>query len=699
MSLQHDLPEFKVETNPNLLMGTVEKIKSKPDGSTQITLNTGVWKFLLYKDSLHCLPGDTLVIHGMINIPKSLRNRGGFDWKAYLHSVGIQGVMYKDARLIEHRQGEWSVPRFFYQIRHHIKTALITQVGEPYGSLAAGLLLGEKSGIKPEMKEKFRRLGIIHILAVSGLHVGFVLMVFTIISKIFVLPPPYRFLFTASGLLFYLGITGGSVSVMRAVTMAILYEYGKYRQKEISPWNIVGFTGFLFLLINPLQLFSLSFQLSFGAVAGILFLLHQYTGLYERWSRLNQWRQYKLFRIVADGIIVSMGAQLGTFLPIAYVFGEIPVWAFAANILVIPLAGFVVITGIISAFINPISPFVSEIYAQTVWGELFIMDRLTAHLQSLPYPQISVTALTLFWLVLIFLILIIIGTVGIPRYKKRLLISFLCLTNVLVWRESLQKENFSVTFIDVGQGDACLIRDNHHNILIDAGNAGFGRDYGKTVILPLLKHEGITEVDLAIMTHPHADHIGGFESVMKNKYIKEIWDTPNHFQSGIYNRIKANAETSVTHYHHPQPGDRYRMGDMVLTMLYPDSTIARMMHNVNNASIVIRLDYKDHSFLFMGDAEIHAERLIVAMGQHLDADVVKIGHHGSATSSIQSFVGAVSAEVAVVSAGENNRYGHPSEKIIHRWEDAGTQVYRTDQNGAVTLNVIDGKLNVVPVLK
>ena len=698
-SLQREVPELKIESNPNFLIGIVENIKTKPDGSTQVTLNTGGWKFLMSKDSLFCLPGDTLLVRGNINIPKPLRNRGGFDWAEYLHSTGIQGGLNKEALLLDHFQGEWSFPRFFFQLRNHIKTALLNQVGEPYGGLAAGLLLGEKSGIQPELKEKFRRLGVIHILAVSGLHVGFVLLFFTIISKIFVFTPLNRFLFTAFGLLFYLGITGGSISVQRAVTMAILYAYGKFRQKEISPWNIVGFTAFIFLIINPQQLFNLSFQLSFGAVAGILFLLHQYQELCTRVTLLSRLKQYKAFRYLGDGIIVSMGAQLGTFLPIAYIFGEIPLWAFAANILIIPLAGCVVITGIISASINPLSSIVSAIYAQAVWGELFLMDYITALLQKLPYPQFSVSTLTPLWLILIFMILIIYGTVGKPRYKIRFFAATLCLLNLLVWRENFQEENFRVTFVDVGQGDACLIQDDHHIILIDAGNAGFGRDYGKTVLLPLLKHEGITTVDLAIMTHPHADHIGGFESIMEQIPLKELWDTPHDFQSGIYNRVKTGVENAAVHYHHPQPGDKFQLGYMIVTMLYPDSTIAAMMHNVNNASMVVRIDYKDHSFLFMGDAEIHAERLITAMAHKLDVDIIKVGHHGSATSSIQSFIDVVSAEIAVISTGVNNRYGHPSQKIIQRWQMAGTEVYRTDQNGAVTINSLNGKLKVSTALK
>ena len=151
---------------------------------------------------------------------------------------------------------------------------------------------------------------------------GFVLLVLTILVKIAVLPKLYRFLFITSGLLFYLGISGGAISVMRAVSMAILYTYGNFREKEILPWSIVGFAAFIFLLIDPSQLFSLSFQLSFGAVGGILFMLAQFRKLTENNEWLQSLRRHTSFRWLMDALVVSFGAQLGTFLPIALIFGE-----------------------------------------------------------------------------------------------------------------------------------------------------------------------------------------------------------------------------------------------------------------------------------------------------------------------------------------------------------------------------------------
>ena len=249
-----------------------------------------------------------------------------------------------------------------------------------------------------------------------------------------------------------------------------------------------------------------------------------------------------------------------------------------------------------------------------------------------------------------------------------------------------------------GLGDAYVIEDGEHTILVDAGYAGFGKDYGKRVVLPYLKHKGIEKIDLMVMTHPHADHIGGLETVLKKITIREIWDTHNDFESSVYDRILKGAEQNKSTIRYPQPGDIYQLGEMKLTILYPDFAIAMSMKNINNSSIVFRLDYKDHSFLFTGDAEIQAERILANLDSLLNVDVLKVGHHGSSTSSIMSMVNHVSPKYAVISVGENNRYGHPSEKIVQRWVDIGAEVFRSDESGAVIIAVDGEGMSINPMI-
>jgi len=685
-------------TGEVLIKAKVEDIQKKRN-SDYIILDAGEKHILLQMtDTLAILPGDTLIIRGKLKMPPSPRNPGQFDYGAYLRSQNISAVVDREFSILEIIEGNTGLQRWLFTMRRGIHERLTEAVGFPYAGLASGLLLGEKSGIEPEMNEQFRRLGIIHILAVSGLHVGFVLLVLTVLAKIAMLPRLYRFLFITGGLLFYLGISGGAISVMRAVTMAILYTYGNFREKEILPWSIVGFTAFIFLLIDPSQLYSLSFQLSFGAVGGILFLLAQFKNLTANNERLKSLRRHTSFRWLMDALVVSFGAQLGTFLPIALIFGEIPVWGFAANLVIIPLAGLSVITSLIISLIMPISAQIGNVYGEALWGELFLMDKIALLMNHLPFQLIFFHGWDIFALILLFAGMIMLVTISQNRYKFRAITVCLLLSNYFIWTYNLDTPEMRVTFLDVGQGDACIIEDGERTILVDAGYAGFGKDYGKWVVLPYLKHRGIDNIDLVVMTHPHADHIGGLETVLKNITINKIWDTHNNFESSIYGRILDRAELNNSNIRFPQPGDIYQLGEMKLTVLFPDSLIAGKMENINNASIIFRLDYYKHSFLFTGDAEIQAERLVTNLDNLLQVDVVKVGHHGSSTSSIISMVKHVSPKYAIISLGQNNRYGHPSEKIVQRWMDSGAEVFRTDESGAVIIGV-DGKgMSINPMI-
>jgi len=185
------------------------------------------------------------------------------------------------------------------------------------------------------------------------------------------------------------------------------------------------------------------------------------------------------------------------------------------------------------------------------------------------------------------------------------------------------------------------------------------------------------------MSHPHADHIGGLSSILNEIKIHQIWDTYNDYKSTMYEQYLSIIDSLEIPIVIPKSGDIYKMKDMYLTVIYPDSIQSMETYNINNASIVFRLNYFENSILFTGDAELEAEAIIDNVDDKLNVDIIKCGHHGSKTSSSPSIVNFTSAEYCVVSAGEGNRYNHPSEEIMNRWKSAGTEILRTDKNGAI----------------
>ena len=651
------------------------------------------------EDSLSSTPGDTLQIRGELYIPDEARNPGQFDARKYYNSKGVNLIFSKNAELMGEIFGPLNINRIFFQIRQSIIQKINTYIPEPYTGMALGLLIGVKSDINKAFKENFKASGIIHILAVSGLHVGYILLVLHLLGSIFYLSPKLRFVLILVGMLLYMGITGWPVSVVRAGVMAILYAYAKLKEFKTNAWNILGVVAFLNLLIDPNQLFNLSFQLSFGAVAGILYAYGQLQTIIENSKPLQKLRQNWWFRWGSDFIVVSMGAQMGTFLPIAFVFGQIPVWSLFTNLFAITLSAMAVLTGITTLIFSLLSNYVATVYGNAMWGCMWMLDVISTGVSNFPFSYIPVYQFTSIFILLLFLLWMLVMSISIQRYAQRFIIFCLIVLNGWVWPEVMNQSKFTFTFLDVGQGDACIIHNDETTILIDAGYVGFGKDYGKYVILPYLKNQGIGQIDLAIMSHPHADHIGGFKTLLGEIPITTVWDTHNSYDSGLYESIMEKFVENNTMVEYPRPGEIFEIDGLKLTMLFPDSLFSTHASNINDASIVVRIDHQENSFLFTGDAETRAENIYSKLGAYLDVDVVKVGHHGSKTSSSMRVVENSSPAYGVISLGKLNKYGHPSASIMERWQKSGTQLFRTDESGAIMITSTGESLKISKMIE
>lgn len=695
-----DIIEYDNEKDYKII-SIIDDIKQKQNSiNYELRIINNPTKLLLRSnDSLNVIPSDTLILKCKLERPSVARNPGAFDYRKFLERKGISHFVSKGYEIIEVRENDsWNVSATFYKIRQNIIQKIHNYIGKPYSGLMTGLLLGEKGEIHPEIFQRFQQIGVVHILAVSGLHLGYILIILMSLSVVFRLNDLLKMLFIIFGLLFYMALTGFPTSVVRAGMMAILYIVGKYRNKILHPWNILGVVGFVILLWNPSQLFDLGFQLSFGAVAGILYLHPQIDKLQEKSKIVRRIRARKVSRWIFDLSFVSLGAQVGTFLPISLTFFAIPVWAVFGNLFAVPLAGISVIAGLITLFADMISTSLASIYGNSGWLLLRGLDYISFGLEQLPQSKMMIGGISFVNLILILVFIIIICSFGYSNYRKRVLFAGLIITNIYIWQMIFINPPVQFTFLDVGQGDACIIEDGNHTILIDAGYCGFGKDYGKWVILPYLKYRGISKIDLAIMSHPHADHIGGFKTLVNEVDIGQVWDTHNDYQSKLYENILKKLNRDRIQIHIPKPGEIYELGELKFTILYPDSLHSVNARNINNASLVLRIDHRGNSFLFTGDAEEKAEKVYRKLGESIDVDVIKVGHHGSKTSSSQQIVDLCSAEIGIISCGKKNKFGHPSQMIIDRWENSGTIIYRTDKNGAVIVESKEESLELKVII-
>lgn len=249
-------------------------------------------------------------------------------------------------------------------------------------------------------------------------------------------------------------------------------------------------------------------------------------------------------------------------------------------------------------------------------------------------------------------------------------------------------ESLQAHFINVGQADASFIQfsadGETYNILIDAG------DWNRNDTVNYLQHLGISHIDLVIGTHPHADHIGQMDAVIESFSVDEVWMSGDQATSQVFDRVLTAIDQNDVGYHEPRAGETYDLGPLQIDVVHP----ASVNGDLNNGSIVTKLVYGNIAFLFTGDAEKEAESSMLSRGENIRAEILKVGHHGSETSSTQAFVEAVNPEVAIISASENNQYGHPSKTVVDRYKNFGVDLYATKDHGTIIVETDGSSYNV-----
>ena len=643
-------------------------------------------------------PGDTLWMSGILIIPEYPTNPGQFNYRQYLHQKGITSILVK-GEINRFSKGPWSFGRSFANWRLYAAETINKYVDEPFSGIVKGLIIGDRLDIDEDIKKRFMDIGIVHILAVSGLHVGYIYLILSLSGMILRMPPKAVFIFISIGLILYMGLTGFTVSVVRAGIMAILYSWGKMREKNMNPWNIVIFSAIFVLYLNPTQYNSPGFLLSYGAVSGILFSFSRLVKLLCLVPFIKSARSNKYIRGLIDIILVTISAQVGTLIPSSLFFHTIPVWGILANLFIVFLSGIAVISGILTVITNILPDIIPDLFGEAAWFTLFVMNHISLFISDLPFRHIYLGEIPFILMCFIFISLLLwISSIN-KNSMKLAIFSTLLILNIFIWKSMIYIDSVKFWFLDVGQGDACVIIDGKNTILIDAGYAGFGKDYGKFAIIPFLKSEGINQLDLAVMTHPHADHIGGFRSILEDITIKTFWDTHNDYQSSLYNAIKVKCSEKNIPIDYPNPGNIYQIGRIKITILYPNESLSKSVHNINNASIVFRIDVDNDSFLFTGDMEKEGERFLYNLDEIKKVDLIKLGHHGSITSSTEKLCEEVRAKFGIVSLGKNNKYGHPSTVILERWKAVNTHLYRTDLKGAILVESDGNGLRLSTVKK
>jgi len=633
-------------------------------------------------------PGNFVSVSGTYYKGRGKRNPGEFDYNNYLISKNITGIFYVNqiSDISFFHKGVNYFTDFIFQVRKFIDGKFAELHSKETAALLRGLLLADRGEIDFETKTQFINSGVIHVLAVSGLHVGFIALIFYFLFGRFNII--FRSVLTIAGLLTFMLLTGVPPSVFRATVMAVAIIIGFATNRSTNIFNSLAIAALVLLLINPNEIFLPGFQLSFSAVLAIGSIYPLIEKGIERFRIQNS-----LFKYIILFMGVSFSAQLGT-LPFTLIyFGKISIIALFTNLLVIPAIGVIIGIAIFTLIIGLFFPPIATYYAFANEFITSLLFNLIAFTGDLGFSHIVLRAYS-FLDALIFYFFLLLMVYYLPRIRSGFavtIIIFLSLANIYFIssfddEELLAENKLSVMMIDVGQGDSFLVKfPNNKTALIDAGNVTWNFDNGERVIMPLLEYLGIKKIDYGFISHIDNDHCGGFISLILNNKIREIYKPKVDTSSSKdikYEQFLKKFKIPVSYYN----AQSLQTGNSKVYILNNNNYFSGKNLSSNERSGIIKIVYGNSSMIFTGDAGKGIENLYISVYQEfLDSDVLKVGHHGSASSTSNEFLNYVLPNISLISVGVKNSYSHPANDVIKTLEQSGSEIFRTDKEGAVIL--------------
>ncbi len=642
--------------------------------------------------------GDELVVRGKLRQPKDRRNPGEFDYREFLLAQGIHGsvMIYHAAQIkkLSSNNGSWFLREVVFPSKNYLEKFIRNNLPAQEAALLSGLLIGERGEIPVELRGAFAKLGVIHILAVSGMHVGFIMIIFMGVMGFLRLPPWLRVALTILALMFYAHVTNLKPPVVRASIMGGLLLFGTLLERKTNVYNTLALAALFILILNPLELFQAGFQLSFSAVFSIVYFYPKLRGLKTIADLLARIQGRAVLRYPLELALVSAAAFLGTLPFTLMYFNRLPNFALAANLVVIPLAFLGLANGLVAAVFNLIMPALAKLYLAASWFFLHTLIHFVEWASALPFAQIAMYRFSLGLGVGYFMLLVLIFNFNFAAARRWLIIFVLCLANYFVWQGAGRNSNeLTVTFLDVGQGDAALIRfPNGKKMLIDGGPRGRHADAGAWVIAPYLQREGIHEIDALVLSHTDADHLGGFPFLMRNFKVREVWDNGVMKDTQLCREYLGLIDSlNITRRVLRAGAVVDDFSPVKIFVLHPtENFLKQNPANVNEASLSLKLSYGEIDFIFMGDVETAGEQAIPKFGDLLASEVLKVSHHGSRTSSSEQILNLVRPQLAAISVGELNKFEHPHDEVLARLRFLNSRVLRTDRHSAILLKS-DGK--------
>ena len=665
--------------------------------------------------------GDVLKVTGELETPLQLED---FDYKSYLARQGIYTIIYYPrVEVLERGQGSKPL-QWIYSLREHLSVSLTRALPEPQGSLAQAILLGLRNNIPDSLYEAFSRTGIAHLLAISGLHISIIIAMFLSFGiLVFGRQRSIYIWLTLAITWIYALLAGMHPPIIRAAIMGSLFLIAEYLGRQRSAIIALAFAAAVMVGVQPDLLWTISFQLSFLAMAGLI-LLYPY---FQAWGRKGvaflfsaKARVAAVGNIITDGFAATLAAIVAVGPLIAYNFGVISLVALPATFFSLPALPFIIVTSALVAFVGLIASVAAQVLGLLAWLFLSYLILVVQGFDALPHSSVEISSVSAWYIWGYYAILVgVIAlfnrrnqladfssklasgikkvTKGIPKphlgFSTKWLVLPLLIAAILVWAVALTSpdDKLHVTFLDVGQGDAILIQaPSGKDILIDGGPDFQKINLELSEKLPFWDRT----IDLVVCTQPQADHITGLVEVIQRYKVKQVLEPGLSYNSSIYQEWLNVVENKRIEHNIARAGQEIDLGSGIKMEVLnpPEGLFEETSHDVDNNGVVLRLTWGKFSFLFTADIREEAEFNLIGQRANLKSTVLKIAHHGSSTSTSQQFLAAVDPEVTVICVGADNPFGHPSPDVMERLIDrlGEDNVYRTDKDGTIEF-ITDGE--------
>lgn len=683
---------FAEKTLATEACGFVESTQQKKSGmaivvrTTQLAAGESLAGYrvrLTEKRSLprYPLPGDSLCYEASFYPVLPPTVPGVFDTRGWLKSQGL--VAYgKFLHWTVYRES-WTPERSFYRFRRWIASRFSDYLDASETGLLLGLLAGDRSGIPDALRSDFQRSGLVHVLAISGFHVVLLAGMLMVFLKATGLPHRVVRIAAVALLFLYVPVTGGSPAVRRAVLMFAVPQIGALFQRPANTLNSLGVALLFIMIPEPSVIWNPGFQLSVAATMGILMggLWNPLKNLPEGLQKNKWWA--RLQSLVVEPTYVTLCATLSTSPFLIHHFKTLSPFAWLGNIVVVPAISMGMQAGLF-ALLSPLD-LLREHFCYAARFFLRLASLLTRLLSDSSQASVTVGPFEPWALLLCGFLTVVVPLFAKNRIARRFSLCCLLLFAVAFAYNgyyAVVEPSWKLTAIDIGQGDCILLTTpSGSHILVDTGDNS-RQDSGKDIIVPYLHHIGVSSLDALIITHADQDHFGGAESIVRTFPVKELWitDCARIDEKENWQRVISEAYRRGLLIRDISRGILYKEKYFEIKVLHPDT---KRCVDANTQSITFRAKGLGHSALLTGDLTVQGEKEIMKTDAYLKSDVLKLGHHGSKTSSSSKFLNSVHPELALISSGRRNRFRHPSKAVIQRLDSLKIPYLNTAERGTI----------------